>query len=68
MAKKWIQEATSEETEGDFEAWCNRHGHDGVTQACINEAAKQGGHAAQMALFAANVSDKYTYPKGGGKE
>jgi len=61
--KKWIQKAVSEKTEGDFAAWCKRNGFKGVCQACINKAAKTGGRAAKMALFAANVSGKYTYPK-----
>lgn len=68
MAKKWMQEATSEETEGDFTAWCRRHGHDGVNQACINEAAREGGRPARMALFAVNTNpDKWYYPKSKGR-
>jgi len=64
VAKKWIQKAVSPKTEGDFEAWCKRQGFKGVCQECINKAAKVGGRAAKMALFAVNVSKgKYTYPK-----
>jgi hypothetical protein len=61
--KKWIQKAVSPKTEGDFGDWCKSHGHGGVSQACINAAAKAGGHASKMALFAVNVSKgKYYYP------
>ena len=67
--KKWIQKAISDETEGDFGAWCKRNGFDGVCQGCINKAAKKGGRAAKMALFAANVSKgKYNYPKQSDKD
>jgi len=63
-AKKWMQKAVTKKTKGDFTAWCKRNGFDGVCQACINKAAKVGGRAAKMALFAVNVSKgKYTYPK-----
>ena len=67
--KKWIQKAVSPKTEGDFTDYCKRAGFGGVSQACINHAAKAGGRPAKMALFAANVSKgKYTYPKGAGKK
>lgn len=62
--KKWMQEAVSEETEGDFTQWCRRQGFKGVCQACINAAAKKGGRPAKMALFAANANpERYSYPK-----
>ena len=62
--KKWIQKAVKPSTEGDFTEWCKRHGFKGVCQECINAAAKAGGRAAKMALFAVNVSKgKYHYPK-----
>lgn len=63
-AKKWIQKATTKKTKGDFTDWCKRNGFDGVSQACINNAAKTGGRASKMAMFAVNASKgKYTYPK-----
>lgn len=62
--KKWMQRAVPKSHEGKFAQWCRDHGHDGVCQACINEAAKAGGHASRMANFAANANpDKYNYPK-----
>lgn len=62
--KKWIQKAVSKKTKGDFGEWCKRNGFSGVSQACINKAAKAGGRASKMALFAVNVSKgKYHYPK-----
>jgi hypothetical protein len=62
--KKWIQKAVTEKTKGDFGDWCKSHGHGGVSQACINAAAKAGGRASKMALFAVNVNKgKYYYPK-----
>ena len=66
--KKWIQKATKPSTKGDFKAWCKSHGFGGVSQACINAAAKAGGRASRMASFAVNVSKgKYSYPKKKGK-
>jgi hypothetical protein len=60
---RWMQDAVDEEDEGKFTSWCKRHGHRGVNQACINEAAKEGGHAARMANFAVNANpDKWSYP------
>jgi hypothetical protein len=49
---KWIQKAVSEDTRGDFKAWCKRHGFSGVNDACISAARKAGGRAAHMANFA----------------
>lgn len=61
--ERWMQEAVPEKNEGKFTEWCNRHGHNGVTQACINEAAEEGGNAARMANFAVNANPgKYSYP------
>jgi len=61
--KKWIQKAVKPSTKGDFGEWCKRHGFKGVCQECINAAARAGGRAAKMALFAVNVSKgKYHYP------
>ena len=58
---KWIQGADVKE--GAFEKWCKREGFGGVCQACINKAARVGGHPAKMALAAVNMSQgKYTYP------
>ena len=62
--KKWIQKASKEMeeegTEGDFTKYCKGK----VSQACIDRAAKEGGHPAEMALFAANTSKgKWKYPK-----
>lgn len=73
MAKKWLQKATKKMekkgTEGDFTEYCKRSGFAGVSQECINHAAKAGGRPAKMALFAANASKgKYSYPKGSGKK
>lgn len=71
MAKKdkWMQNAVDERDEGKFNDWCKRHGHDGVTQACIDEAAKEGGEAARMANFAVNSNpDKWTYTETNDKE
>jgi len=60
--KKWIQKA--EPKKGAFDQWCKDHGFKGVCQACIDKAAKAGGHAAKMALFATNMPNSpYTYPK-----
>ncbi len=60
--KKWINKADVEK--GKFEKWCKAHGFKGVNQACVNLAAKTGGHAAKMALFACNMPNSpYTYPK-----
>lgn len=62
--KKWIQKAVPKKNRGDFASYCKSAGFGGVSQACINHAAKAGGHPAQMALFAVNVSKgKYSYPK-----
>lgn len=62
--KKWIQKAVPEKNKGDFKSWCKKKGFSGVSQACINAAAKAGGHASKMAVFAVNVSKgKYYYPK-----
>lgn len=63
-ADKWMQKAVDEEDEGKFTEWCKRHGWEtGVTQGCINEAAKEGGDAARMANFAVNANPgKYDYP------
>ena len=71
--KKWLGAAAKKMekkgTGGDFTAYCKGAGFGGVNQACINHAAKQGGHPAKMALFAANASKgKYTYPKGAARE
>ena len=64
MSKDWIKSAVNPEHAGDFTAWCKRNGFSGVTQAAINKAAKEGGHTAKMAEFAANVSKgRLTYPK-----
>lgn len=61
MAKKWIQKAI--EHPGAFKKWCQSNGFDGVCQACINKAAKAGGHPAKMASLAATLSKgKYKYP------
>jgi len=62
--EKWIQKASKEMeeegTEGDFTKYCKGK----VSQACIDRAAKEGGHPAEMALFAANTSKgKWKYPK-----
>ena len=66
--KKWIQKAVSPQTKGDFGEWCKRHGFSGVCQECINLAARTGGRASKMALFAVNVSKgKYHWPKKGKK-
>ena len=46
-------------TEGDFSEWC---GKDGVTQACIDRAAKMGGKRAKQASLAVTFSKA----KGGG--
>ena len=40
-------------TEGDFSEWC---GKDGVTQACIDRAAKMGGKRAKQASLAVTFS------------
>jgi len=62
--KKWIQKAVPKANRGDFESYCKKAGFSGVSQACINKAAKAGGHPAKMALFAVNASKgKYYYPK-----
>ena len=62
LAKKWIQGADIKE--GGLTAWCKENGFDGVCQACINKAAKAGGHPAKMANFACNMPNSpYTYPK-----
>jgi len=59
---KWIQGADVKE--GAFEKWCKANGFGGVNQACVNKAAREGGHPAKMALFAVNTSKgKYVYPK-----
>lgn len=64
--KKWIQSAVPPSHEGMFAQWCKDHGFSGVSQEAINAAVKEGGHAAQMANFAINVSKgKYQHP---GKE
>jgi len=68
--KKWIQKAVPPSHEGQFKAWCNKHGFNGVSQACINKATakKQDGSAQypdaiRMANFAINVSKgKYKHP------
>ena len=61
-AKKWIQK--SKPKAGAFKTWCKAHGFGGVNQACVNAAAKAGGHAAKMALFACNMPNSpYHYPK-----
>lgn len=62
---EWIQDAIDEEDEGKFKSWCKRNGFkDGVSQSCINKAISEGGHAAQMANFAINVSKgKYNHPQ-----
>ena len=61
-AKKWIQHAAKEMkakgTEGAFTAYCKKAGFGGVNCACIAHARAQGGHAAKMANFAANVGGK----------
>lgn len=60
---KWIQKANVKE--GAFTAWCKRNGFGGVSQACVNKAARVGGHAAKMASFACNMPNSpYHYPKG----
>jgi len=62
--RKWIQKAVPESHEGRFAAWCKAHGFGGVSQACVNAAARAGGHAARMALFACNMPNSpYHYPK-----
>lgn len=66
--KKWLQEASKkireEGNKGKFTKWCKNHGHDGVTQTCINEAFKAGGAAKKMAIFAANANeDKFNIPE-----
>jgi hypothetical protein len=62
--KKWMQNVVTKEERGKFGEWCKRKGYEGVCQSCINDAAKAGGEAAQMANFAVNASGgKYTYPK-----
>jgi hypothetical protein len=70
--KKFLQKASAtmekKGTVGDFTSYCKTAGFSGVCQECINHAAKEGGHASKMALFAVNANqDKYTYPKGAGK-
>ena len=53
-------------TEGDFSEWC---GERGVTQACIDRAAKEGGKRAKQASLAVTFSKakgggpSLTYPK-----
>ena len=55
--EKWIQKAVPKKDEGKFEEWCKNNGfEEGVSQSCIDEAVSKGGHAAQMANFAINVS------------
>jgi len=52
-------------TEGSFSKWCGGK----VTQACIDRAAKEGGHRAKQASLAATFSKAkgggptLTYPK-----
>lgn len=66
---KWMQKAVPKKDAGKFATWCKENGFKGVCQSCINKAAKKGGHAAKMALFAVNASSgKYTYPKTKKKE
>jgi len=61
LAKKWIQKADVKE--GGLTEWCKANGFKGVCQACINKAAKSGGHPAKMASFACNMANSpYTYP------
>ena len=62
--KKWIQHAVPKSHEGKFHDWAVAHGFKGVCQGVIDAAIAEGGHAAQMANFAVNVSKgKYTHPK-----
>lgn len=62
--KKWIQKAVPESHEGKFHDWAVAHGFkEGVSQSAIDAAIQAGGHAAQMANFAINVSKgKYHHP------
>ena len=46
-------------TEGSFSKWC---GEQGVTQACIDRAAAEGGHRAKQA----NLAVTFSKAKGGG--
>jgi chromosome segregation ATPase len=62
LEKKWIQK--SDVKQGALGEWCKSQGFAGVCQACINKAAKAGGHPAKMASFACNMPNSpYTYPK-----
>ena len=53
-------------TKGEFSSWC---GERGVTQACIDRAAKEGGKRAKQASLAVTFSKakgggpSLTYPK-----
>tara|TARA_R100001443_G_C3293359_1_gene163406 strand:+ start:87 stop:632 length:546 start_codon:yes stop_codon:yes gene_type:complete len=57
--QKLAKDIEKKGTEGDFSEWC---GKDGVTQACIDRAAKMGGKRAKQASLAVTFSKA----KGGG--